>query len=210
MSREVLKVERRTLRGKEASHKLRAKNLCLGVIYGTGLLEFMQAGEESIALVIPQHDTEVFLSHRSQELFYLELEGQEIPVILKAVQRDPVTKKIIHIDFYNLDLTKPIKYNVSIKFIGTPIGVRNDGGLLDQVMRHLSIRCLPEDIPQTLPVDVTELRLAHGIHVKDLQYDKIELLDPPNRTVATVITTRKTVAAVAATTQAGTTQEKTQ
>ncbi len=209
MSREVLRVERRTLRGKEASHKLRAKHLCLGVIYGTGLLEYVQAGEESIGIVIPQHNAEVFLAHRTQELFYLELEGQEIPVILKAVQRDPVTKKILHIDFYNLDLTKPIKYSVPIEFIGTPYGVRNEDGLLDHVLRHLNIKCLPEDIPQSLPVDVTELKLAHSIHIKDLKYGNIELLDPPNRTVATVITTRKSVAAVAAG-QTTTTQEKTE
>ncbi|MBN1233615.1 MAG: 50S ribosomal protein L25 [Candidatus Coatesbacteria bacterium] len=198
MTHHVLKAERRTSKGKEAAHKLRAKGFVLGVIYGSSMVEHLQAGEESIGIFLPLHETELFLKRRTSELFYLSLDDSEIPVILKTVQRDPVTKKILHIDFYNVDLKKPIEYKVPIRCIGTPAGVRNEGGILEHIMRHLDINCLPEDIPQYLDVDVTDLNIAQSIHVKDLSFDKITILDAPNRTVATVLATRKSTAAIAA------------
>ncbi len=101
-------------------------------------------------------------------------------VIIKEVQQDPVRRSILHVDFNEISLTEKITVEVEVVAEGEPIGVKQEGGLLDRPLRELKIQCLPADIPKHIDVDVSHLKLNDSIHVKDLVLsDKLKVLNDP-------------------------------
>jgi large subunit ribosomal protein L25 len=126
-------------------------------------------------------------------------------------QREPIKDMLIHIDLKRIALDKTLKVSVRVKLMGIPAGVKNSGGILDQVLREVEIECLPADIPNHIDVDVSNLNLFDVLRVKDLPHsEKIEYLEDEETTVAHVVAIREEVAPVAeveAVAAAGTTAE---
>ena len=102
-------------------------------------------------------------------------------MIIKEVQQDPVKRHILHVDFNEISLTENIIVEVEVLGQGEPIGVKQEGGVLDHPLRVVKVQCLPTDIPKHIDVDISGLKLGSSIHVKDLVVsDKIKILTDPD------------------------------
>lgn len=116
----------------------------------------------------------------------LDVDGKTNKVVLREIQRDPITSRILHMDFHAISMTKPLHISIPIQFEGTPRGVKTDGGIMQITMRDLDISCLPADIPESLVVDVEDLGIGDSIHVKDVTLDKVQILAPDQRTIVVI------------------------
>jgi large subunit ribosomal protein L25 len=131
-------------------------------------------------------------------LFELAIDGAPVRALIREIQRHPVRSQIIHVDFYEIHAGEKVALEVPVHLIGSPDGVRNGGGVLDQLIRELKIRVLPTDIPEHIDVDVTELRVGQSLHVSDLKIASAEILTEPTTAVCTVVAPRIEVEEVAA------------
>ena len=119
-------------------------------------------------------------------LISLVVEGyDEHECIIKDVQFDPVTDRVVHFDLLGLVKGEMFQLEVPIRYNGSAIGIK-EGGILQQVLHKLEIECLPKDIPQHLDVDVTDIKLGAAIHAGDLKFDNINILTPEDAVVVTV------------------------
>jgi large subunit ribosomal protein L25 len=101
-------------------------------------------------------------------LITLRLDGGDSRVMVRDYQLDPITHKLLHADFYQLAMDRAIVVPVPVMIKGEPIGVKQQGGLLDFVTREIQVQCLPTDIPEHIDIDVSELSLHQSIRVRDL------------------------------------------
>ena len=182
MSVVTLAAKRRGNIGKGAARKARAAGHIPGVLYGPG--------EEAVVLEVaaPEFMRIYHGGHGENVLVDLSVDSAEPKkVLFREVQRDPVTEEVLHVDFYHVSLTKPIRVHVPVHLEGIPDGVKNSGGILQHVMREVEIECLPTDIPESISIDVAGLGIHDAVHISDLPSDNWKLLDDPARTVASVI-----------------------
>jgi large subunit ribosomal protein L25 len=108
--------------------------------------------------------------------------------MLKEIQMDPVKQTILHVDLYEISMDKKIEVEVPITLTGTAKGVSDEGGILQQVSRTLEISCLPDNIPDSFELDVTDLNIGDSLHVSDLKIPEgIEVLVEGELTIATVV-----------------------
>ena len=112
-------------------------------------------------------------------------EAENLDCIIKDVQFDPVTEKIVHIDLLGLQKGEKIQIEVPVQFIGTPIGLK-EGGVLQHSLHKIEIKCLPAEIPEHIEVDVTNLKLGDAIHISDLKFDNFEIVNSEEVIVASV------------------------
>lgn len=173
-----LKATVREEKGKQAVKRLRGKGLVPAVVYHRGDEPIsISIGDKEISKIIHSAEGENALINLTIEK---EKKGKARPVIIKEVQHDPVKRSILHVDFNEISLTEKIVVEVEVVAVGEPIGVKQDGGLLDHPLRQVKIKCLPTDIPKHIDVDVSALKLNDSIHVKDLKVsDKLEILNDP-------------------------------
>lgn len=178
-----LKAYLREERGKQAAKRLRNSGMIPAVIYGHK--------EESIPISIESSELGRLLRQEKGDnvIVNLSWDKKGKKTIIKEVQRNPVTSEVIHVDFQHLIPTEKIEIDVPILLMGTPVGVK-EGGLVEHVVRKISVRCLPKNIPSHLELDVSELKIGESVHVSDLTVKNGEILDRPEETVVTVITPR--------------------
>jgi large subunit ribosomal protein L25 len=100
-------------------------------------------------------------------------------VLLKSLQHHPVMGQVTHIDFYEVSMTRRLSVSVPLRLVGDPVGVTQQGGILDHLLRSIEVECLPADILEEIPVDVTELAVGKHLSVKDIK------LDPAKYTILT-------------------------
>jgi large subunit ribosomal protein L25 len=124
---------------------------------------------------------------------------QERSVLIKQIQHHPVRDDIIHVDFNEISLTKTIKVKVPLVAVGEAVGVKLDGGVLDHILWELEIECLPAQIPESIEVNVSGLKIGDSLHVKDLTVPEgVKFLNDPEAAVLAVDMPRKEEAAPAA------------
>jgi len=119
-------------------------------------------------------------------IFTLDKEGKKTKVLIRELQRDPVTSNVIHVDFHAISMTKPIHLSIPIFLVGTPIGVKTEGGILQATMREIEISCLPTDIPEHVEINVENLHIGDSIHVRDLTIPNVKILEEADTTLAVV------------------------
>ncbi len=191
----VVAAENRTETGKNVNRRLRTRGLIPGVLYG--------AKREAVPLAVsPKEITSILRSKTGENtLFDLEIGGSRRKVILKEFQVEPIKGHLLHADFYEVALDKPIEVKVHIEVTGTPVGVKTQGGLLDHVTREVEVSCLPADIPEKISIDVSELEMGKAVRVGDLKVpDKVTMLSAADLVIVHVVAPRaeEEVAAVAA------------
>jgi large subunit ribosomal protein L25 len=156
-----LEVTARAERGKNAARRLRVTGKVPATLYGLG------KAPESIAL-----DTRSMvriLNDPSGHNRVFDLQGgAQGHAMAVDWQSDPVTGKLLHIDMKRLDLTNKIRVKVSVETFGVAYGVKTEGGLEDLILREIEVECLPEDIPASIRIDVTELRAGQSIRASDI------------------------------------------
>jgi large subunit ribosomal protein L25 len=181
----VVTAQSRTESGKNENRRLRGKGLIPGVLYG--------AKKDAQPVAVSPKDIGAILKSAAGEntLFELDLGGSRRKVILKEFQREPLRGKLLHADFYEVALDKKLEVKVHVEIVGVPVGVKTQGGILDFVTRELEIECLPADIPEKIPVDVTGLELGKHLRVSDLTFpDKVTVLTEADVVVVHVVAPR--------------------
>lgn len=185
MEKILLKAEVREDLGKIGAKHLRKKGLIPGVIY--------REGTEGVNVQVDSKDLWHVLHTEAGEnaIITVEISGAkshpERTVIMKEVQTDPINDKFIHVDFQEISLKEKLKVNIPVVVKGEAVGVKEDEGVLGQIMWELEVECLPTAIPENISINVEELRIGDAIHVKDLTAPEgVELLDDPEQVVVTV------------------------
>jgi large subunit ribosomal protein L25 len=174
----VIEAKKRELMGKKNAKNYRDEGSIPGVYYFHG--------NEAIPLLFDGMKlTKFLMGHRG--LIDLQIQGEKEPLkcFLKDFQRDPVTDAPIHVDFQGVKMGEKIVIYVPLVVKGTPVGVKA-GGILEHITRELEIECFPKDLPELLEVDVTQLEIGDSIHIEDLKYENITILDDPEETVVLV------------------------
>src|SRR4029077_8376528 len=111
-------------------------------------------------------------------------------------QIDPIRGRLVHADFRRLVVGEKIEVTVPLHLVGEPVGVREEQGFLEQIVREIDIRCDPRDIPEAIDVDVSKLSVHDVLHVSDIATDeRIEILASPDTVIATVGIVKEEVAA---------------
>jgi large subunit ribosomal protein L25 len=178
---------------KNAARRVRVAGKIPAVLYG--------AGHEPIALEVePKQISRILFSESGHNtIFDVEVAGHSTAkAMIVDWQREPIKDQLIHIDLKRIALDKLLRVSVAVKLLGIPVGVKAEGGILDQVLREVEIECLPADIPSHIDVDVTGLAMHGVLRVSDLPHsDKIKYLDAEDATVAHVVSIREEVAPAA-------------
>jgi len=189
----VVEVAERAELGKNANRRLRKGGGVPGVVYGLDRPPFnVGVGARKIEEVLG-------LESGRNTIFTLALAGQDRSraVMIKALQRDPVTERLVHVDFVRVDLAKVVRVRVPIRIMGVAEGVKSDGGILEFVLRQVEVSCLPSDIPEHLDLDVTALRLNQHLSVKDLPVrERVTVVDDPEAIVCVVAVPKEEAAPV--------------
>lgn len=191
----TIEVQRREETGKSANRRLRREEMIPAVVYG--------GGKEAISIQMPRKTLiDLFKSGGSENrIFLLKLAntGQSRHAMIRDMQIDPITRKVEHVDFMRIDMSKRIRVRVHVTLDGVAYGVRTEGGLLDFVTREVEVECLPTAIPQEIHVDVSEVRVGQHLEVKDLILPEgVKLLEEPDRVIISVAHAKVEVEAVVA------------
>jgi large subunit ribosomal protein L25 len=154
-------------RGKNEANRLRAAGRIPAVVYGS---QKERKAPEGVALAVDPKAVLRILHSESgaNTLINLRVDGAEARVMVKEYQLDPVTHQLLHADFYQLAMDKAITVTVPIVLKGESRGVKVQGGIVDFVTRDIEVQCLPTDIPENIPVDISELMLNQSIRLKEL------------------------------------------
>jgi large subunit ribosomal protein L25 len=107
-------------------------------------------------------------------------------VMLKDIQIDPLQRITLHTDFYEVAMDEMVIVEVPVHLVGKPEGTKM-GGILDQIRRVIQIQCFPGDIPKSIDIDVSSLKIGDSIHVQDIQVEKAKIISDTNFTIATVV-----------------------
>jgi large subunit ribosomal protein L25 len=179
----VLNAEKRNETGKGIARALRRGDEIPAVIYGHG-----RAPE---ALKVSRAELEKVLAVAgASTVVELKLGGKKLKTLIREVQRHPTRLDVLHVDFLEIHAGEKLTVRAPIKLVGSPEGVRSQGGVLDQVLRDVEIRVLPSKLPEFIELDVTSLTVGHSLHVSDIKVPDAEILDDPDSTVCTVVPPR--------------------
>jgi large subunit ribosomal protein L25 len=178
-----LKVERRQETGKNVARRARASGRVPAVVYG--------AKKETVPIYIEARQlTTAFRQGAGDNAIYLlKMAGTEQSrhAMIREINRDPVSRELLHVDFLRVLMDVKVRVSVAVELTGTPKGVKQDGGILDFVSREVEIECLPNDIPSTLPVDVSEVGMSESFRVGQIPArEGIRILDDPDKVIAHV------------------------
>lgn len=183
-----LKAEHRMEQGSSAVGRLRRAGSLPAAVNriegGTTLVKF------------DAHGFKAMLRHHTSEhvLVTLELDGKDIPALMREVQYNVMTGYPIHVDFGEVSLTKKLHVQIPVHLLGEPEGVKVEGGILQQMLRMVDVECLPTDIVEHFDVDISHLKLNQSLCVRDLPLgEKYMLITGKDMTVAIVAAPAKEV-----------------
>ncbi len=176
---------------KNAARRVRAAGKIPAVLYGSGL--------DPVAVEVdPKQISKILFSETGHNtIFDVEVTGQPAAkAMIVDWQREPIKDQLIHIDLKRIAMDKVLQVKVRVKLLGIPVGVKTEGGILDQVMREIEVECLPSDIPSHIAVDVSELGMHQVVRVSGLPHsDKFKYVTSEDATVAHVVSIREEVVA---------------
>ncbi len=186
MERMTLEAEIRPAVTKGGRNQLRQEDKVLAVLYGRG--------KETYPLIVEGKPLyQLFASGGSNVLVDLKVKekgkkAKQETVMFKDIQRDIIKKdKILHVDFIRISMTDKIEVDIQLNFIGEPAGAK-EGGVLQQILREVAVKCLPSDIPESFDVDLSDLNIGDSITVGSLKFpDGVELLTPADEPLVQIL-----------------------
>ena len=180
--------QKRNDTGKKASKLLRKEGLIPCNIYGE------KQGENgtpvAMSFTCPMNELRKVIYTPHIYVVNLNIDGENHKAILKELQFHPVTDALLHVDFYEINENKPITIGIPVKLTGLAQGIR-DGGRMNLSIRKINVTAKYQDIPETLDIDVTELRIGKSIKVGDLSFDGLEMATGKEVIVCSIKATRK-------------------
>lgn len=171
----------RTGYGKQATRQLRSEEKVPGVIYG---------GAKEISFSATASDLRPLVYTPEFQLAELQVDGSTYRCIIKDIQFDKVTDKLIHIDFLELVEDRPVVATLPLKLTGTPNGVK-EGGKLVTKMKTLKVKTLPKYLKESIELDISNLELNANVRVEDVSNENYEILNSPRIPIASVVMTRQ-------------------
>ena len=182
--------QKRTDLGKKASKELRKQGFIPCNLYGEATADGKPV---ALSFAAPMSELRKLVYTPHIYLVELNIDGKNHGAIMKEIQFHPTTDAILHIDFYEVNETKPIVMGVPVKHIGLAQGVR-DGGRMNKSIRKIDVKAPYAQIPETLDIDVTKLRIGKSIKVGDLSFEGLELVTSKDVVVCSIKNTRNAVA----------------
>jgi len=179
----VIEAQVRTPGGKNANRRLRKAGKIPGVIYGSGKQPIVVSVDPNAVRAILHSDT------GRNTIFAVSVDGSvENNAMVKDYQLDPVKGNLIHADFLQIAMDQLLELTVNVEITGEAEGVKLDGGIMDLVTRSIEVECLPSDIPESIKVDVSHLKINDYIRVKNIQTDaKVKILTDPEVVIVTIV-----------------------
>ncbi len=177
-----IKATVRNEQGKQPVKRMRAAGQIPAVIYGSHT--------EPMNLAVGAKEFELALRYASGENLLVDLQldeaggGKTRLALIQEVQHHPVSDDVLHIDFQEVSATETLRTEVVLRAVGEPVGVRVDGGILETLLRELSVECLPKDLPEVIEVDVEPMQVEDVLHVRDITPPAgVKFLDDPDQTI---------------------------
>jgi large subunit ribosomal protein L25 len=186
MARVSLKSETRELKTKNTLQTLRKDGKVPGVYYGQG--------EKTQTITVNGKEFEKLLHSGvgKNVLIDLAIDGKTKTVIIKEIQRNLLDHTLSHVDFLAISMKEKIEINVPVHLTGTAIGVKDFGGILEHMIREIKVKCLPNDIPASINIDVTNLNIGDGFSVKDLpKMEGVDIVSEPSTLLINVVAPMK-------------------
>jgi large subunit ribosomal protein L25 len=186
----TLEAQPRTAGNKNEARRVRRGGKIPAVVYG--------AGQDSLPVAVDPRQVSRILNSETghNTIFDLALDGAKTKAMIVDWQYEPIKGKLLHIDVKRIAMDKKLAVMVPIMLKGEPVGVKQQGGILEQILREVEVECLPGDIPSHIDVDVSELVFGKVLRVADLPHsDKWEFLTDENQPVAHVTAVKEEVAA---------------
>src|SRR6267378_6963709 len=178
----TIQAKQREGRGKNDARRVRREGLVPVTVYG--------GGGETITAAAALRDLAAILRSEAgrNTIFTIDVEGfGTSEVMFHDRQIDPVRGRLIHADLTRLVKGQKIEVTVPLHLVGEPVGVREEEGVLEQIIREIEIRCEPREIPDVINIDVSNLDVHDVLHISDIPVDeRIEILNPPETVIATV------------------------
>ncbi|WP_077196257.1 50S ribosomal protein L25/general stress protein Ctc [Prevotella ihumii] len=183
--------QKREANGKKAAKELRKEGLIPCNLYGEA-----KQDNKPVAFSFASPMAELRKLIYTPHIYIVELtiDGEKHLAVMKEIQFHPTTDAVLHVDFYEVNETKPIVMGVPVKHVGLAQGVR-DGGRMNKSIRKINVRAPYTQIPETLEIDVTELRVGKSIKVADLSFEGLELVTPKEVVVCSIKATRNSIQA---------------
>ena len=182
MERITITVEKRGETGKGVARSLRRNYMIPAILY---------RGGDSLPIKIPKKEITQFINTTSGEQVMVNLQfkdGESKLALMKDYQVDPTKRELLHVDFFEVLLTEKVKVSVHITTTGESIGVKRDGGQLQNPLREIEIECLPDKIPGHVKIDISGLEIGQSLHVGDLKLEEgIKVLTNHGEVIAKVI-----------------------
>lgn len=174
----VLKAQKRPEAGTRRARALRKQGLIPGVIYGHG--------RKTQPITMAEHDVELAVFH-GERLLEIELDGKKENALIKEVQYDTFGQEVLHVDLARVRLDERVEVTVPIVLRGTPAGV-SEGGVLQQAANEVTLECLVSEIPEEIPLQVTDLNVGEAQYMRDLPLPEgAKLLSDGDAMVCSVI-----------------------
>jgi len=181
MERIALSAEFREATGKSVARKMRRDGRIPGVIYREG---------KSQPISLDKREVAHFINASAGEQGIVDLRfgnGETKVALLKDYQVDPVKGELLHTDFFEVSMQEAITVTVPVVAVGTAVGVKRDGGILQKIVREVEVECLPDRIPGHIEVDISGLEIGHSIHVGDITApDGVEITSSSDEVLFTV------------------------
>lgn len=183
MQQKQLNIELRSKTGKGISRQLRLADMVPGVVYGKGM--------DPMAVSVKQRELKAAIDGEGGVNNLITLVGGDSLnnslVIVTDLQRDALKRTLTHVDLHRVNMNETLKLVVPVVLKGSAAGVKA-GGLLDLAHHELHIECLPNNIPDHIEIDVTELKIAHSIHASEIELPVgVKLLENPKTPIVSII-----------------------
>ncbi len=181
MATATLTATPRSQTGTGVARKLRQAGQVPGIIYGHG--------REPQPLALNARDFDKLLSqvNAASTVIELTLDGKTSRTLIREIQRHPFKRQVVHVDFQELVAGEKVTVSVPLRFVGIAEGVRNSGGILEEIMHQVHLRVDPSAIPDHIDVDVTDVAFGHSLHIRDITApDGVTVLDDEDATICVV------------------------
>lgn len=183
-----IEAEARASAGSSVARRLRRGGTFPGIVYGVGKTPCpVQVNQKAFVTALGGHINE-------HVILDLEIKGQDVrKVLLQDVQHHPITDQILHADFHEISMTEKLRIEIPVHLVGDPVGVTQNGGVLEHLVREITVECLPTDIVEAFNVDVSGLKIGDKLTAGDIALDqaKYTLITTKDLAVASVSAPRE-------------------
>ncbi len=177
MEKMILEAEVRETGSKQATKLVRNNGKVPGIYYSKH--------DTPIHISVTEKAIHPLVFTAETHLISLQVDGKVFDCVVKDIQFDPLTDKIVHFDLIGLTTGETFQLEVPVQLRGTPVGIK-EGGIVQHLIHKLEIECLPKDIPQRVEIDITNLKIGDSVHVKDLKLENITILNTEDSVIVAV------------------------